>query len=557
MKNLEQNTDYRRKMNDEPEKKDSLKRQSAWLLFAKTAGFGFAFILPLIITRVLSLEKVGVYRQSFQVIMNAISILSFGVAMSAFYYLSRETEKRAAAIFNILLFHFITGGIAFFTLFFFPNILGNLFQSAEMTALAPAIGVVIWIWIFSMFLETVAIANQESVLATVFIIFAQFSKTALMVSAVVFYDTVESIIYAAIVQGVIQTVILLVYLNVRFPRYWTTFSFKFLREHLAYALPFGFAGILWVMQNDIHTYFVGYRFSDAEYAIYAYGCFQVPLIMMLAESVTSVLIPRMSELQLKNDRPEMIRLTARAMQKLSFFYFPIFIFLMITAQTFVITLFTRNYAASAAIFKINLILLPFHILVSDPIVRSYKEFGRFLVILRICMFIVLFSALYFGINHFGLTGIIAIAVASKIVEGLIAEAVVFYKIGAKFSDIYLLKNIGKTAIISIISGAVTFAVYYLIKDFAFGVGENIVRAVFAEPKINIIDFVSGGLTLAVSFAVFAPIYLYLSNLWGVFEDSEKQQVRNILAKVGSFLPKNLRDKIIVETSKNQPLTNDL
>ena len=170
------------------------------------------------------------------------------------------------------------------------------------------------------------------------------------------------------------------------------------------------------------------------------------------------------------------------------------------------------------------------------------------------MFVVLFSALYFGINHFGLTGIIAIAVASKIVEGLIAETVVFYKIGAKFSDIYLLKNIGKTAIVSVIAGAVTFAVYYFVKDSAFGIGGNLVKTFYAEPKVNIIDFVSGGLTLAVSFAVFATVYLYLSNLWGVFEEGEKQQMRNITAKIGGFLPKNLRDKI---GGKTRPLVNDL
>ena len=487
---------------EETPKKDSLKRQSALLLFAKTAGFGFAFILPLLIVRFLNQDQVGVYRQSFQVVMNAISILSFGVAMSAFYFLSRETDKRAAAIFNILLFHFITGGLAFFALFFFPQILGNLFQSAEMTKLAPLIGVVIWIWIFSMFLETVAVANQESVLSTIFIIFAQFSKTALMICAVVFFDTVQAMLFAAIIQGAIQTIILLVYLNYRFPRFWKTFSFKFLREHLAYALPFGFAGILWIMQTDMHTYFVGWRFSDAEYAVYAYGCFQVPLIMMLSESVTSVLIPRMSALQLADDRREMIRLTVRAMQKLSFFYFPIFVFLTITAQTFVITLFTKNYEASVPIFRVNLLLMPLYVFISDPIVRSYKEFGRYLVGLRVVMFIFLFSALYYGIEHFALTGIIAVAVASKGLEILIAELFVFYKMGFRAKDFHLFTNIGKTAIVSILAGAITFAAYYFVRDLAFAIGENIVRQMFAAPKNNLIDFVCGGLTLGISFAVF-------------------------------------------------------
>ena len=507
-------------------------------MFAKTAGFGFAFILPLIVVRFLSQDKVGVYRQSFQVIMNAISLLSFGVAMTAFYYLARETEKRAAAVFNILLFHFITGGLAFFALLFFPQLLGKLFQSAKMTELAPLIGVVIWIWIVSMFLETVAVANQETILSTVFIIFAQFSKTALMICAVIFFDNVEAIIYAAIIQGAIQTVILFVYLNSRFPRFWTAFSFKFLREHLAYALPLGFAGILWIMQNDIHTYFVGYHFSDAEFAIYAYGCFQVPLIMMLFESVTAVLMPRMSALQLADDKPEMIRLTARAMQKLSFFYFPIFVFMMMTAQTFIITLFTRNYQESIPIFRINLLLLPFFIFVSDPIVRAYKDLGRFLVGLRIVVFTALFAALYFSSGYVGLTGIIAIAVASRITELLISETVVFYKVGARFKDVYLLKNIGKTAIVSVIAGAITFVVYYFVKDTMPNVGENIARTIFNTQKVSIVDFISGVLTLGVSFAVFTPIYLLLSNFWGIIDDDEKEIFKNAVAKARGFVIKN-------------------
>lgn len=536
-------------MAQETQKKESLKKQSAGLLFAKVVGFGFAFLIPLFIVRFLSQDKVGVYRQSFQVITNAMSFLSFGVAMSAFYFLSRETEKRAAAVFNILLFHITTGGLAFVTLLLFPNILGNLFQSAEMTALAPLIGLAIFVGMMSVFLETVAVANQETILSTVFIIFAQLSKTVLIIGAVVYFDSVESVLYAAIVQSIIQTIILLGYLNSRFPRFYTTFSFTFLREHLAYALPFGLAGILWVMQNDLHTYFIGWRFSDAEYAIYAYGCFQIPLIVMLAESVTSVLIPKMSELQLTDDRREMIRLTGRAMQKLAVFYFPVFVFLMIVSETLVVTLFTRNYLDSVPIFRINLLLLPTLILISDPIVRSYKELGRFLVGLRVVMFIFLFGALYFSIDYLSMTGIIAIAVASKFVEGMITEVVVFYRIGVRKSDFHYLTKIGKTAFASVLTGAITFAVYYFSAGALNGFGQNLAHGVFGSIKLGAIDFISGAITLAVMFAVFAPTFLFFANLFGVIDEEEKTIFRNAVQKIGSILKRKNEAQNVIADSK--------
>ena len=518
-------------MKKHEKKVTSLKSQSAWLLFAKITGFAFAFVLPLLVVRFLSREQVGVYQQSFLVLTNAVAILPLGLAMSAFYFLAREESQRASAVLNILLFNFFAGAIACFVLFFFPQILGYIFRSDEMQSLAPLIGVAVWLWLFSMFLETVVVANQESRLATVFIILAQFSKTALMIVAVIVFSTVESIIYAAIVQGALQTVILLFYLNKRFPRFWRKFDFGFLREHLVYALPFGFAGILWTLQTDIHYYFVGYRYSDAELAIYRIGCFQLPLVTILAESVTSVLIPKMSQLQLEDDKREMIRITARAMQKLAFFFFPTYVFLMITSHTFIKTLFTRNYLESEMIFVVFLTLLPFHILISDPIVRAYKELGRFLLFLRIATSVVLIAALFYGIQRFSLPGMIAIVVFVRIAEMLIAEFVTFRKIGVRKSDLLLLTGVGKTAIVSICAGVATFLVYYFINESGQTFGRGIAEVLFSEPKINLVDFISGMLILGISVIVYSLVYLFLSNLWGIIDDDEKQQFRRVANKV--------------------------
>ena len=528
-------------MQKQDEKTQSLKEQSAWLLVAKIIGFAFSFALPLLIVRYLSQEEVGHYREAFQVITNAVIILPLGFSMSAYYFLAREgRERRAAAIFNILLFNFVVGGLACLALFLFPQSIGNVFRSEELTRLAPAIGVVIWIWIFSTFLETVAIANSEARAATYFIIVASFSKTLLMGVAVFTFATVESFIYAAMIQGVIQTFILLNYLRSRFPGFWRGFDPAFFREQMKYAIPFGLTGILWIAQNDIHNYFVGYKFSSADFAIYAYGCFQVPMIAMLSESVSSVLIPRMNTLQLAGEREEMIRLTARAMQKLAFFYFPIYVFLMITANTFITTLFTQKYEQSASVFVINITLLPFSILITDPIVRSYKELGRLFLLTRILVLSALVAVLYFGLDYFGLTGVITVAVAAILVEKFIGETMVIRKLGLGLQHMPLLKNVGKTAVISILAGLVTYFVYANCHDYLFRVGERFAAEIFATDKLSVLNFTGGSLVLLVSGMVFAPIYLIAANFWGVIETDEKQTVVNFVRR---FFPKSAEEPL--------------
>jgi hypothetical protein len=56
-------------------------------------------------------------------------------------------------------------------------------------------------------------------MATVFIILAQFTKTAFMAGAVMIFATVEAFIYAAMFQAVVQTLVLIWYLNSRFPQF--------------------------------------------------------------------------------------------------------------------------------------------------------------------------------------------------------------------------------------------------------------------------------------------------------------------------------------------------
>ena len=516
---------------EKEEKTASLKSQSAWLLFAKVVGFAISFLLPLLTVRYFTQEQVGIYRQVFLVITTANAILPLGFGISAFYFLSRETTRRSSVIANTLVFNFAIGAIACLALYFYPQLLGKIFQSDELTALAPRIGVVIWLWIFSTFLETVAIANREAKTATAFIILAQLTKAILMITAVVVFTTVESFIYAAMIQAALQSLVLLIYLNSRFPKFWTAFDFSFLREQLVYALPFGFAGLLWTLQNDIHNYFVGYRFTHAEFAIYAYGCFELPLIGMLMESVTAVLIPRMSELQARNDKPEMFRLMTRIMQKLAFFYFPIYIFMMITAEAFITTLFTHNYLASVPVFMINITLLPFYIWVNDSVIRAYKELGRFLLILRAFIFAGMVSALYFGINHFGLRGMIAIVVVTTIIEKTISAVVVVKKLEVKKSDLFLLKDVGKTALASVFAGFFTYFFYREFHEAIFSLGENTIKSFFPAPKESLVDFFAGSLVLGLCALVFTPIYLFAANFLGIIEPSEKAKVKTVLGKI--------------------------
>src|SRR5262249_25540546 len=160
------------------------------------------------------------------------------------------------------------------------------------------------------------------------------------VTAAIAAGTIRALVFAALAQGLLQVAALAAYLSRRFPRYWLALDWSFFRRQLAYSLPFGIAGLMYSLQTDLHNYFVSERFGPTEYAIYSIGCFQLPLFGILADSVGSVMIPRVSLLQHEHRTREVVLLTSRVMRKLAAVYFPSYLFLLVMRHEFITALFT-------------------------------------------------------------------------------------------------------------------------------------------------------------------------------------------------------------------------
>ena len=433
----------------------SLTARALWLLIAKVLAFALSIALPLLLVRRLSQQEFGLYKQAFLVVGTALALLPLGFQMSAFYFLPREKDRQGQIIFNILLFHLFMGGLGALVLLLFPQLLNSIFHSAEIVTFAPIIAAVIFFWVVSSYLEVVSVAHQEARLSTIFIISSQLTKTGLLLLAAIAFGSVRALIYAALVQGVLQTIILLIYLRSRFPQFWASFDWPVLRMQLSYALPFGVAGLLFTLQTDLPNYFVSNQFDAATFAVYAIGCFNIPLVGMLSESVGAVMIPQVAVLEKQGNHREIVALAARVARKLAIVYLPLYAFLIVMGREFLTALFTHQYAASWPIFAINLTLLPLSIFVSDPIMRAYAEQRQFLPKLYLVLAVLLFALLWVGTSRFGLLWAISVVV----VVSIIGRAATWIKIGSmlgiRLRDAALLKDVGKIAIAAAVAAIVT------------------------------------------------------------------------------------------------------
>ena len=502
-------------MTDQQTPRRSLTAQAFWLLVAKTLAFAFAFALPVLLTRTLSQSEYGLFKQVFLITTTACALLPLGFGMSAYYYLPRETDRarRGQVILNILLFNLLMGGVACLVLIFWPGMIARIFRDPGISSFAPLLGVVIMLWLFSSFLETVAVANQELKLATIFIVAGQLTRTILLISAAIIFDSVHALIYAALIHGVLQSATLVWYVSSRFPGFWRAFDWSLTGKQVAYVLPFGLAGLLYTIQNDLHNYFVSNRFNAATFAIYSIGVAQLPLIGILRESVSAVILPRISYLQEQTQPREIIVLLANATRKLAAVFIPVYVFLMLTGREFLTFMFTPAYADSWPIFAINLTLLPLSLLDVDAVARAYESHRFFLVRLQIVTSIVNVFALWFFISRFGLVGAISVVVGMSVI-GRVAMAIRFSRVlGAKPRDLKHLADVGKLAIASIGAGVLCFFV------------RSLIMTASTRPLI----------VLAGCFIVFAAVYVGAILLMGVATVDEREKVRRGVRRLHEFV----------------------
>ena len=344
-----------------------------WLTFAKAAGFVFSLALPLLVVRRMNPDQVGIYKQVFLIVTTAMSILPLGVHMSAYYFLPRESDRRQQTVLNIMLFLTTVGALGCCVLVFYPQVLTVVFYQQGLTQYSRLIGLTLLLWILGTFLENVPIANEEIRLATVLIIASQATRAMVFLAAVSIWGTVQALILAAIIHGLIQTGVLCWYLESRFPGFWHSFDWPMLRRQMSYAVPLGTAATLFALQTDLHNYFVSHSFPPAIFAIYSYGTLQLPLMGLIGEAVNSVLITRVSVLQQENKNREIIRLIVRAGRKLAVVYFAAYALLLVVGPELIKLLFTNRYAESWPVFAVNLTLLPLNILMLDAIFRAYAS----------------------------------------------------------------------------------------------------------------------------------------------------------------------------------------
>ena len=176
--------------------------------------------------------------------------------------------------------------------------------------------------------------------------------------------------------------------------------------------------MLEIAQATFHQYAVAYRFDAATFAIYAVGCFQVPLVDFITSSASNVLMVQLSE-DGRRAGAEARAAWHRTVRELALLLLPLVGLLLVSARDLVVLLFTAAYLASVPIFMVWSAGILLAVLPVDAVLRVHAQ-TRFILGMNALRLALIVALLPWCLSAWGLIGAVLATVAATAVAKAVA-----------------------------------------------------------------------------------------------------------------------------------------
>lgn len=163
--------------------------------------------------------------------------------------------------------------------------------------------------------------------------------------------------------------VLLVYLLVRHAEF--TFSWAYIKNHLYVGYPLIISTLLSGSSQYIDGVIAYFAFTPERFAIFRYGCKELPFVVMMTSSLNNVLIPRFT---IKKNMPVVLADLRRESLRLMHILYPLSIFFMLFSKViFGQILFNKTFYRSADVFMVYQLLIISRIVFPQTILMGLKK----------------------------------------------------------------------------------------------------------------------------------------------------------------------------------------
>lgn len=466
-------------------------------------------ITVMVLSRMMDKADYGTYRQVWLVFFTLAPILELGIPPSASFFIPQLSPDRIKTyLFQnslVLLASGLLLGAAFYNS---GALLENLFANPGLFVYLRAFALFPALTLSYNLTENSLIALGRAGTA------GCISGASAIIQATAVLSVVASGAELELLFQVLSIWALLRWLVAAGALFW--FSRRFavnwdrsaLWNQLKFALPMGAATMAGILARQLDKVIVSSKFSAAQFAVYANGSYEIPLISVLTLSVTAVLVPAIVRANAQNDPDTIRRLWHGSARRMAWLFFPAFIFLLIAAKPLVILLFSEKYTDSANVLRVFAFLLPLRIALYSAFLRALGNPRAILLtsLGAVCISAALALTLI-QIESLGTLGPALASIAGAYWAAWFSIRMSLRTLGWRWHQFFPWQTLGAIMLVAIAAAAPTLLVMILIRGQAV-----------------LIQFLSLGFVYAVA-------YLSIGQLTGAAKPQEWiQAIRDLLAR---------------------------
>jgi O-antigen/teichoic acid export membrane protein len=407
--------------------------RAGFLIAGRAAGRAIALAAPIVLTRLLTREDFGTYRQLVLLSGLLSRLVLLGFPQTVLYFYPRvDRSQRATVISQVSIILLALGLVAAGLLFALRSPIAILFNNPPLADFVPLFAVYAAITTASGHVVNLLIVQRAARRAAAFAAAVMSAPaTGAVVGALVLGGVggaVAGLVGAGCAVGIWGGVIVFRLLLRERPGRGTAFvQTHLLREQLSYGVPLGLAGAVGAVEHHLDHVLVSGMLSPESYAVYSIGAVASPFVVLLGSGVVASLVPVWAGMLKGAETTEAMSLFRGSTRKLALGVLPLTVYLLLVAPDLLPVLFSDKYAASAPVFRILVLMLAVHAFIPDGILRGAGR-TRALLAGHFGTLVLGTGLVAFGIHVGGLpgaaAGMVVAEVLRKVYYGLVVRGVV-------------------------------------------------------------------------------------------------------------------------------------
>lgn len=430
------------------------------LTAARIFGIIFSFVIPMYLGRHLEVDTYGTYKQVMLIYWFSQVALNLGFDDSVFYFIRWDKKNFPLYSLNSLLFNFIVTGVLAILMTVFRVEIAQLLNNPELARYLPLLGLLIVVTLCSLQIEGFLINLNRFKARLILDAGTELLKSVAILGAFLIFDSIMVALILLVVLMVLRLIWTVSIMHSHKIKEGLLYrnSSKYFMAQARFGLPLGISRIVQNILN-MENLFISSFYNITQFTFYSVGCFENPLVNSLRTSLYEVVnIDLIDQVKHKNFEGA-AEVWRRMTRKLFLVVVPFTIYMAFFAKELIVFIFSDKYAASAPFF----VVFNFYIFIAslnpEPLFRSTSNTG---VALKIKIFGVVLGLLMIigGAYWVGPMAVLwgkILAVSFINISGLIIGARLIH---TSVFNLFNWRDLGKTAVISLLSSLVIRAIFY-------------------------------------------------------------------------------------------------